>query len=194
MLVIGIDTKARSFHWVADHAMPEGYGLKHQGTYGWTERPESEIVDVARASLYWDSDALFSALYAETEADPVDVHVFCEEPLALQNGKTTRILCLAAGAVWSGFVASQINATWYWVDPATWKKATLGKGAPPKGQKHKEWIEELTTPMVRHTSNYRLPDFQAHPDLFDAFQLMRYGKQVLEQAGYSAVLTGGSHE
>lgn len=180
-VVIGMDTKTRSFHWVRETPLA---GVVE---FGYMERPAREGVEQARAALYWEADALFSEL-REQLGDGADIHVFCEEPLSLKNGATSRLLALVAGAIWAGFVSSQIDATWYWTDAATWKKAVLGRGAPPtKGQKHKEWIAETVPTLPEFRAAFPLPqhgiEFQQHPDLYDAFCLMRYGVDAVRNIG-----------
>jgi hypothetical protein len=56
-------------------------------------------------------------ILASIQDEPI--HVFCEEPLALQNGKTTRLLGLAAGALWAQHLG--MDVWWHWVDVATWQ-------------------------------------------------------------------------
>lgn len=116
--------------------------------------------DVRRASLYDAASGYFSKL-------PNGTHVFCEEPLALRNGKTTRLLCLAAGAVWAAHLSFDLY--WHWVDVATWKKEAVGNGNADKPTV-KEWCEKM---------GY----FSDVEDLNDAFAINRYGAKALAKAG-----------
>lgn len=165
-VVIGIDTRTRAFHW----ASGDGFGWSHGG---FVSRQEDH--DVARAELF-----AFARRFFEDSADRV--HVFCEAPLALKNGATTRLLCMAASAVFCGYIASEANGFWYWIDPSTWKKDVLGRGAPPKGQKHKPWIRERVLELWPHVIAVEpvKSQFDLEPDLYDAWCLMRYGRRVVD--------------
>lgn len=171
--VVGIDTRSRSFHWVS--SIPLGPARRR---WGFIEAPADTDVEIARAKLYREAREFFRFV-------PYGSSVFCEEPLALrQNPNTTRLLCMAAAAVWCGLVATERSITWYWTNPATWKKAVLGKGAPPKGQKHKPWIEQelLANPEFLTWLDFDRRDrgeFQLNPDLYDAWCLMAHGTAVL---------------
>lgn len=172
-MIVGLDTKTRAYHWTVD----PGFG-RVGARYGWCVREKLDP-ELARIDLFRAAKVFFGWL-------PSGSHVFCEEPLALQNGKTTRLLNLAAGAIWAAFVAADVDATWYWIDAAAWKKAVLGRGAPPKGQKHKPWIEEslLARPDFLEWQQVSGPDtrgdFMLQADLYDAWCLMQYGMQVVE--------------
>ena len=157
---MGVDTKSRAFHYVV-------------GDYAYGSRVSSqEDHDLARADLFREAKTLFERKTPR--------HVFCEAPLALQNGKTTRLLCMAAAAVWCGFVASETDGFWYWVDPATWKREVLG-GAPPRGMKHKPWIRQRSLELWPHVlAGNTLEDFDREPDFFDARCLLVYGQQVVD--------------
>lgn len=171
--VVGVDTRSRTMHWASSARLPLPVG-----DVGWLVEDRSLHQELARVELFWYSHRVFKTL-------PAGAHVFCEEPLALKNGETTRLLCLAAGAVWSGFQMANPDATWYWVNPATWKKAVLGRGLPPRGEKHKPWIEQtlLADPVFLEWMQTRPStrgQFALQPDLYDAWCLMRYGTSVLK--------------
>lgn len=161
--IVGLDTKTRAMHYLASDGV---YMLYNSFTSSQDDH------DLARAELFESAREVFS------ELNPA--HVFCEAPLALQNGKTTRLLCMAAAAVWCGFVASEVNGLWYWVDPATWKKDVLG-GAPPRGMKHKPWIRQRVLEMwpERIGTAALLAAFDREPDYFDAWCLLQYGRSVV---------------
>lgn len=172
-LVVGMDTKTRSFHWVSNMSLPGTYQV-----YGLASSPPKVDVEIARVELFRSARHLFAGLHPGT-------YVFCEEPLALsKNPQTTRLLCLAAGAIWSAFIQSNADATWVWTNPATWKKDVLGRGAPPRGEKHKPWIEDTLLGRRDFLEwadrlNAR-PTFAASPDFYDAWCLMRHGAGVVD--------------
>lgn len=171
-LVLGIDTKTRAFHWVASGEMPP---LAQR--YGWVSQPEREDPEVSRLELLRAARQFFVGL-------PSGSSVFCEEPLALQNGRTTRLLNLAAGAIWSAFMVVNPDATWHWVDNVTWKREVLGRGSPPNRGKHKPWIEETLLTSEEfvgwlHQDLGSRADFLDQTDLYDAWCLMRYGVGVV---------------
>jgi hypothetical protein len=182
MTVVGIDTASNRFHWVSTHPLNMGIVDDEEPMeYGWAKFAMGDI-ERARASLYWMAKRLFSDL-------PDGSAVMCEEPLALpKNPATTRKLCMAAAAVWCGFQAISPDATWYWVDPASWKKAILGRGMPPRGMKHKPWVEQEVQahPGWQSWADYPQPngytariDFVQEPDLYDAWCLKTYGVREL---------------
>jgi hypothetical protein len=133
-----------------------------------------EDQDVARAELFQ-----MSAEFFEQEDK---CHVFCEAPLALQNGATTRLLCMAAAAVFCGFVQAGSPGYFYWTDPSTWKKSVLGRGSPPGGGKHKPWIRERCHELWPDVFNDELTreQFDFEPDLYDAWCLQVHGRRVVD--------------
>ena len=169
--VVGLDTRTRAFHWVSSIQL----GGRR---YGWVEEPDKMDVENARAALYHEARRFFQLI-------PRGAHVFCEEPLALHNGKTTRLLCLVAGAIWSAFIQANPDATWYWIDNSSWKREILGRGSPPNRGKHKPWIEQtlLTSEDFiawLHVDLKSRGDFMTQTDLYDAWCLMRYGIGVVD--------------
>lgn len=161
--VIGIDTKSRGFHWVGTAGVGVSYG---------SSVSKQEDQDLARAEVFRDARAFFDHF------EPGG-HVFCEAPLALQNGATTRLLCMAASAVYCGFVAAEADGFWYWVDPSAWKKSVLG-GAPPRGMKHKPWIRQRCYELWPADMESSRETFDAEPDFYDAWCLFQHGRQVLD--------------
>jgi len=121
-----------------------------------------ENPDVRRQQLYEEAYNFFALL-------PVGSHVFAEEPLALKNGKTTRLLGLAAGAIWAAHL--RFSMFWYWVDVATWKSKTVGNGNATK--------DEVQAFVRAHDIDY------PEEDLFDAHCLMVYGERQLAIQGFT---------
>jgi hypothetical protein len=187
--VIGIDTNTHGFHWVSTF----GIGPKSDAgeKYGWLECQDKDV-NVRRVETVEYAWGLFHTIRSDTVSIGKDreIHVFCEEPLALQNGKTTRLLGLAAGAIFGAFVCSGINAYWHWVDQSSWKKAILGRGVRPrdfvsdwpKAKQEKAWIVETCRglPGFRAEEDpVRTLDFDAHLDLYDAWAIRTYGVRVI---------------
>lgn len=194
-LVVGLDTKSRGFHWVSNLPV-EIVGVPQR--CGWAET--SPDAEAARAELFSQSRALFQVMMHQHG----EVHVFCEEPLALQNGKTTRLLGLAAGAIQAGFFqAAHFRGWWYWVDVAGWKKSVLGRGAPPADyvgdtsrSRVKDWIRDQVDAMPAF-SHWRTEAAVSHEtmmaerDLYDAWCLKTYGVRELAKMGVPRILPPG---
>jgi hypothetical protein len=105
---------------------------------------------------------------------PPGSSVFCEEPLSLQNGKTSRLLGLAAGAIWAAH--TDYDLFWHWMDVSTWKKE-LGLGSNTKKEFVRPAIEAMTA--FRHEDREQ---FLTFPDLYDAFAIRLTGARLLRQA------------
>lgn len=171
--IIGMDTSTKGFHWVSTKPLYDGTEVNGAATYGFlTCKGET---DERRAALFLGARSFFRSLPEGGAC------VFCEEPLALQNGKTTRLLGLAAGAIWAAHL--DFDVTWFWVDVASWKKMVVGKGNASKDQ-----IREfcLGNPAFKHDNEDGRgvnPSFEDQPDLYDAWCLKVYG--VRQLAGQS---------
>lgn len=122
-LIYGVDTGSNRVHMV---------GLDGTQEYIWVDPKKFPDPDDRRQDLYVWSVEAFSNI-------PTTSIVACEEPLALQNGKTTRILGLAAGAIWAAHL--QFDVFWTWVNVSTWKRETVGKANANKDQVI-EWVKE----------------------------------------------------
>lgn len=171
--VVGIDTATNRMHWTSTY--PLGQDAER---YGW----------VSCASKNPDERRLMLLAYSMAMARYLEpgTHVFCEEPLSLQNGETSRLLALAAGAVWSGFNVAQLDIFWHWVDQSTWKKNVLGRGVRPqdfgldlpKAKREKAWIESVVTGLDQfqlESHSVASEDFRNEPDLYDAWSIRTYG-------------------
>ena len=102
---------------------------------------------------------------------PDGAHVFCEEPLALQNGNTTRLLGLAAGAIWAAHL--DYNFYWHWMNVSTWKQE-LGLGRNTK--------KEFVRPAIEAIPAFKYEDrekFLTYPDLYDAWAIRMTGARLL---------------
>lgn len=149
---MGLDTGSNRWHAVTSENVTIQSGpLKGKA---W-ENPDGR-----RQKLYSDAEAFFALL-------PAGSHIFCEEPLALKNGKTTRVLCLAAGAIWTAHLC--FDLFWYWVDVASWKKQVVGNGNSDKA---------MIAQFVRE-QGHEYPE----EDLFDAHCVRMYGEQQLSEQG-----------
>ena len=151
-MIAGVDTASNRLQVVSS-------GGVVLGDFG----PFKSEPDVRRKQLHFDAVHVFGRLQARS-------HVFCEEPLALKNGKTTRLLGLAAGAIWAGHLRYDIF--WHWVDVAAWKKSQIGKGNATKDE-IREWCR----------SEGFYSDVE---DLNDAYAIARHGASLLAEAGIEA--------
>jgi hypothetical protein len=180
--VIGMDTASNRFHWCSN------FDIGIDGArWGWVTCKNSDP-DIRRNELIRYAWMLFASIEGK-------FYVYCEEPLALQNGKTTRLLGLAAGGIYAAFnIATSITYSpeWNWVDQSSWKKKVLGRGIRPKGygldipqaKREKAWICATLSESAafQHEQNdIMLEDFAAQQDLYDAWALKAYGMQQERQ-------------
>lgn len=176
--VIGLDTKSLGLHWVSNFRI----GID-DSTYGWvtcsqTHEDPRRQADMRRCQIFH-----YAALLARSI--PLGTKIYCEEPLALQNGATTRLLGLAAGAVWAAFEQNAHGVNWQWVDVSHWKKVVLGRGNPPKdfsltpkATRTKRWIRECVLDNALFQSEAdptMIEDFDSQLDLYDAWAIRRFG-------------------
>lgn len=89
-----------------------------------------------------------------------EIVIYAEEPLSLQNGKTTRLLTLAAGSLWA--TAVRLGIEWHWVDVAHWKKEVVGKGS-------------ATKEMIAEWAVQNGAEEEWEQDFYDAFAIMTLG-------------------
>lgn len=122
--------------------------------------------DKRRIELYRAAEQCFSKL-------PAKSLIACEEPLSLSNGKTTRLLGLAAGAIWAAHL--DCDVFWLWVDVSHWRKATVGNGNATKAMT-RLWAEEHEDFAVEDLSS-----FLEYPDLWDAWCIRKYGEQYARE-------------
>jgi Holliday junction resolvasome RuvABC endonuclease subunit len=115
-LVVGLDTGSNRLHMYSSDG-------GHQHVFIDTRKAPDP--DERRTMLFRQARAIFKTL-------PRGTVIACEEPLSLQNGKTTRILGLSAGAIWAAHV--DCDVFWTWVNVSTWKRDTVGKGNATKGE------------------------------------------------------------
>jgi hypothetical protein len=162
--IIGLDTSTKGFHWVATKPLYDGSGDGDAQTYGFCGMAGMDA-DERRQILFTTARQFFRSL------PEGGAFVFCEEPLALQNGKTTRLLGLAAGAIWAAHL--DFDVTWFWVDVASWKKDVVGKGNASKEQIRAFC---LANPAFQHEPVHV---YEEQPDLYDAWCLKVYGVRQL---------------
>ena len=154
-MIIGLDTAANRWHAAAEGGVtgccPELKGKR------W-EDPDVRRKHLAGTFDLWLADVLAGG-------EPSRVWVFCEEPLALKNGKTTRLLSLAAGALWDRGAITGVE--WVWVDVATWKRVIIGNGNADKAE-IAAWVQ------------FHLGKTYDEADHYDARCLLELGKLVIE--------------
>lgn len=152
LTVVGVDTAANRLHAVSS---------AWTFTYSYGPIEDEPNPDVRRHDLFKAAKSLYALLEPGT-------HVFCEEPLALRNGKTTRLLALAAGAIWAAHL--EYDLFWHWADVAAWKKQVVGKGNASK-EEIQAWAEKQGW---RHYKD---------EDLTDAACIAKFGAIQLAEAG-----------
>lgn len=122
-VIVGLDTAGNRLHGVvldiAGETVLRRFSCEPLKGKKWSNP------DVRRHQLAMRAQQEFRLL-------PVGSVIFAEEPLSLQNGKTTRVLGLAAGAIWAAHLS--LDLTWMWVDVSTWKKAMIGHGGATKDE------------------------------------------------------------
>jgi Holliday junction resolvasome RuvABC endonuclease subunit len=162
MIVLGMDTASNRVHTVG--LMD---GIWQTGVTAATPDTHIELragnPDIRRKILY---DHVYTVMQMITAGDD-EVHVFCEEPLALRNGKTTRLLGLAAGACWSAHLS--FNVFWHWANVSEWKREVIGKGNATK--------DEIRAWSVAHSGD---PAWEE--DSHDAYAIATYGLEWVERA------------
>lgn len=153
--VVGMDTASNRVHCIGPR-VGTGHRIEQ-----FVVKAQDPNPDVRRHTLYKGVYSYLSEL-AEVVSGPF--HIFAEEPLSLRNGKTTRLLGLAAGAVWAAHL--EFDCFWNWVDVAAWKRVIVGNGNASKQQ-----IQEAV-----EAKGYVFTE----EDWFDAFCLREYGVQMLK--------------
>jgi Holliday junction resolvasome RuvABC endonuclease subunit len=146
-VIVGLDTASTRWHAVT----LDGDRLDTE----WFQ-DDTGNADQRRIMLYHSARLFFRRL-------PDGTHVFCEEPLALKNGRTTRQLALAAGAIWAAHM--DLDIWWHWVDVSTWKHQIIGNGNASK-QMVALWLNR---------QHIAYPD----QDFYDAHCLALYGRKAL---------------
>lgn len=173
--IVGLDTSSKGFHWTSSWPLEQpGHRFDHQRIGWFTGKGDSEQRRIE----------IFHAAYDFFTALPPETYVFCEEPLALKNGKTTRLLALACGTIYGAFVAACqiVDMTWFWVDVASWKRAVVRNGAASKEQirqfcrDNPAWQNQARTEFVLGARRYTYDEaFEEEIDLYDAWCLKVYG-------------------
>lgn len=148
-MLVGLDTAANRWHAVTDDGV--GFCSELKGV-AWKDP------DKRRAQL---ADTFGSWLLSLPEKP----QVYAEEPLALQNGKTTRLLGLAAGALWQA--GRDVGVEWHWVDVAMWKRVIVGNGNADK--------EEIRLYVIGGPRGQTDPVYEAELDLYDSRCLLDFG-------------------
>lgn len=155
-LVVGLDTAANRWHAQGSNGM--------HGQSGPWKGKQWVSLDGRRQKLFEDARTFFAFL-------PNGSHVFCEQPISVQNGKTTVALSLAAGAIWSAHL--EFDLFWYWVEIPIWKERVVGEGNATK-----EKIQEfLNKAGIEYNEQ----------DLYDAHCIRRYGEMELEAKGIAVL-------
>lgn len=164
-MIVGLDTASSRWHAV-EIVGPGEVRVASSGPLegaAWADPDRRRLVLVRE----------FALLMEEVRASDAVMHLYCEEPLALQNGKTTRLLCMAAGALWAAWAAAAPEGwTWCFVDVAHWKRRVIGKGNATKDD-IRAWALADGCPDLKQQ------------DFFDAYAICRYGIEHRASLGES---------
>ncbi len=177
-MIIALDTNSFGFHFVTDH-----------GEFGHRQAPRDMDIELRRSLTFREARTFFASGSLQRYEE---IDVFCEEPLSLQNGKTSRLLALSAGVIFAGFVLGadeHPQMRWHWVNVASWKRRIVGNGGARK-EKIQEFVRNGGAnfeAFVQGNAHGYGPDlvekmFDEEKDLFDAFCIMRYGEWFVSQA------------
>lgn len=161
MIIAGMDTAADRLHVVAYDTESDSRLLASKFVKSESIELTSSNPDVRRAALYYGSVEVCKLLTVLGS----DVHIFCEEPISLRNGKTNRLLALAAGAIWAGHL--EFDVYWHWVNISTWKKKIVGKGNATKDE-------------VKSWSLIQGGESNWDEDMHDAWAICQYGVLAME--------------
>lgn len=169
MIVVGLDTASDRWHAVLDtgaKVVPMKYATPPH-----TRKANARYKnpDVRRLELAKTFCAYLQTV--ELQADGEVFHIFAEEPLALTSGSTTRLLGLAAGALWSQYIDR--HAYWHWVDVGSWQ-AMVGVKSSMRTPERKELAKAYT---LAHIGPGVYEDWDE--DHFDAYCVKEYGKRWL---------------
>jgi hypothetical protein len=211
MIVVGLDTASNRWHAVTDRDDSVGFcsELKNKA---WDcqvkkppkKKPKGMTADEHRAA----HDAYQLALRDSLDRKRLElasafepwltgllmvdaVAVYAEEPLALQNPATTRVLSLAAGALFdrAHSVARMGQQTglghelhWTWIDVAHWKRVIVGNGNADKAAIRQFVLDSGSM------ADYEVVTYEEEPDLYDSRCLRDYGVAALSAGKRPATL------
>lgn len=144
--VAGLDHASGKFHLVCDNGFWHHLHLTDA----------DGDADDRRQQLFECGRLAFSLL-------PHHTLIVAEDPIVTRNGRTTKILSLAAGAIWASHLTYPVM--WVWCDSNSWKKDVCGKGNISKDE-IPAWVEE----------NLGMKFPEEEPDYADAACLMRWGQ------------------
>jgi hypothetical protein len=166
LVVVGLDHASDRWH-LASRGLAPGFTVAHHRAKGTPDARRQELCETFERSL-------IGVTQLALIRDLGPVHVFAEEPLALQNGKTTRTLGLAAGALWAQHL--KLDIWWHWVDVQTWQ-AMCGVKAADRTPDRKAKVRDFV-----HWTDEGLTDTGGwDEDHFDAAGLAIYGERELEK-------------
>jgi hypothetical protein len=167
LVVVGLDTASNRWH-LASRGLAPGFVVAHHKAKGTLDARRQELCETFERSLVGITQLALMR-------DLGSVHVFAEEPLALQNGKTTRALGLAAGALWAQHL--KFDVWWHWVDVQTWQ-AMCGVKAADRTAERKAKVREFIWTLT-NGSDPNYVDWDE--DHYDAAGLAIYGERELEK-------------
>ena len=151
--VIGLDTASNRWHLVRDD------GLRWRCLI----KDDKMSASDRRQRLYREARTAFAM-------QPSGTWIFAEEPIYVQNGRTSRVL---AGAAYVIEAASyECDVFWAWVEISKWKEV-VGNGNASK-DRVKAWVlEHLDVGLTEDDDQ----------DYFDAAAIGEWGRRELTKTG-----------
>lgn len=164
-MIVGVDTASDRWHAVS---IRDGGEFFMKGEDKQKGSPDERRHALCRS--FHD----FLALLIDA-GDGAAVHVFCEEPLALQNGKTTRLLGLVGGALWAQHL--ELDLMWHWTSNSAWNSWAGIKQSLKTAERKR---------LAREFAVLNLGPYQGHhqwdEDHFDAACIALHGRHQLYDA------------
>jgi hypothetical protein len=191
MIVVGLDTASNRWHAVTDRDDSVGFcsELKNKAWDCQVKKPPKKKPKGMTADEHRAAHAFEPWLTGLLMVDAVAV--YAEEPLALQNPATTRVLSLAAGALFdrAHSVARMGQQTglghelhWTWIDVAHWKRVIVGNGNADKAAIRQFVLDSGSM------ADYEVVTYEEEPDLYDSRCLRDYGVAALSAGKRPATL------
>lgn len=169
-MIIGVDTA--SDRWHASIRYSDGANEVFKAHYPTKGESRHWSADERRQRIVEDFRTFLRQEVAMVTSFGEEIHLFCEESQAFgKNGKTTRLLNMATGALWT--VGLEFDMFWHWVGSSQWKAlvGTSGKKTAVAVPLERDWA-------IEHGAHASWEDH----DHYVAFILAEYGERALVEA------------